>query len=169
MRRRTGSGTGILERLFSALLRLFPADFQDRFSAEMRMLFRDQRRDARSAGPLAYARFLGSTASGLVATAFRGLWRFSSGYGFCASLDAKRLRVSTMVVAILGLAIGAGTAAFLAANAILIQPLPFPEQSLIHLLQRRPGVGVETPFSVRRSKTIVPRITLSIPWSSFMR
>ena len=152
MRRRTGSGTGILERLFSALLRLFPADFQDRFSAEMRMLFRDQRRDARSAGPLAYARFLGSTASGLVATAFREhreiLFQDTD---FALRLMRNDFAFTTMVIAILGLAIGASTAAFLAANAILIQPLPFSGGNhLIHLLQRRPGVGVENmPFSVK--------------------
>lgn len=152
MRRGTDSGTGIFDRIFSALLRLSPADFQDRFSAEMRMTFRDQRRDARSAGSLAHVRFLASTASGLVATAFREhreiLFQDTD---FGLRLMRNDLAFTTMVIGILGLAIGASTAAFLAANAILIQPLPFSGGNhLVHLLQRRPGVGVDNmPFSVK--------------------
>lgn len=62
---------GPQEWLFGALLRLFPADFQDRFAGEMRSLFRDQQRDARDAGRLAYARFFCDTYIGLISTAFR--------------------------------------------------------------------------------------------------
>jgi putative ABC transport system permease protein len=56
-----------------------------------------------------------------------------------------------VVIAILGMAIGASTAAFMAANAILIQPLPFSGGNhLIHLQQRKPGIGVENmAFSVK--------------------
>ena len=58
---RIDPGTELEERLFGALLRLFPADFRQRFAGEMRTLFRDQQRDARDAGRLAYARFFWDT------------------------------------------------------------------------------------------------------------
>ena len=56
-----------------------------------------------------------------------------------------------MVIAILGMAIGASTAAFMAAHAVLIEPLPFTGGNhLIHLQQRRPAIGMENmPFSVK--------------------
>ena len=69
MAARTDPGTGPQERFVGALLRLFPADFQDRFAGEMRTLFRDQQRDARDAGRLAYVRFFLDTCRGLIATA----------------------------------------------------------------------------------------------------
>ena len=49
------------------------------------------------------------------------------------------------------MAIGASTAAFMAAHAVLIEPLPFTGGNhLIHLQQRRPAIGVDNmPFSVK--------------------
>src|SRR5205814_6039607 len=126
MRTRIDPATGPLERFFGALLRLFPADFQDRFAGEMRTLFHDQQRDARGAGRVAYARFLWDTGCGLIATAFRehrGILLQDAGYAL--RLMRKDSSFTIVVIAILGMAIGASTAAFLAANAILIRPLPF--------------------------------------------
>jgi putative ABC transport system permease protein len=134
------------------LLRLLPADFHDRFAGEMRSLFRDQQRDARHAGRLAYARFFFDTCLGLIATAFREhreiLFQDMS---YAVRLMRKDSSSTIVVIAILGMAIGASTAAFLAANAILIEPLPFSGGNhLIHLQQRRPGIGVESmAFSVK--------------------
>jgi putative ABC transport system permease protein len=140
------------EQLFGALLRLFPADFQDRFAGEMRSLFRDQQRDARDAGRLAYARFFWNTYLGLISTAFREHREILfQDIGFALRLMRKNFSSTIVVIAILGMAMGASTAAFLAAHAILIEPLPFSGGNhLIHLQQRRPGVGVENmPFSVK--------------------
>ena len=160
------------DRLFTALVRLFPGEFRDRFAGEMRMLFEDQRRDARNAGRLSYARFLWNTIWGLILTAL-GEHReiLFQDADFALRLMRNDLAFTTMVVAILGMALGASTAAFLAANAILIEPLPFSGGNhLIHLEQRRPGVGSTTcHFPSRRSRIIGPRITLSIPWSNFTR
>jgi putative ABC transport system permease protein len=143
---------GKQERFLGALLRLLPADFQDRFAGEMRSLFRDQQRDARDAGRLAYARFFVNTSCGLIATAFREhreiLFQDSD---YALRLMRRDLSFTIVVIAILGMAIGASTTAFLAANAILIQPLPFSGGNhLIHLQQRRPAIGVENMgFSVK--------------------
>lgn len=143
---------GPQERLFGALLRLFPADFQDRFAGEMRSLFRDQQRDARDAGRLAYARFFCDTYIGLISTAFREHRQIlCQDIGYALRLMRKSYSSTIVIIAILGMAIGASTTAFLAAHAILIEPLPFSGGNhLIHLQQRRPGVGVENmPFSVK--------------------
>jgi putative ABC transport system permease protein len=144
--------TGLQERLFGALLRLFPADFQDRFAGEMRSLFRDQQRDARDAGRLGYARFFWNTYLGLISTAVREHREILfQDIGYALRLMRKNLSSTIVVIAILGMAMGASTAAFLAAYGILIEPLPFSGGNhLIHLQQRRPGVGVENmPFSVK--------------------
>ncbi|HEY2471486.1 MAG TPA: ABC transporter permease [Terracidiphilus sp.] len=152
MRRGTDPVTGAQERFFAALLRLFPGEFQDRFAGEMRMLFRDQRRDARNAGRLAYVRFLWKTGCGLIITAVREhreiLFQDAD---FALRMMRNDLAFTTMVIAILGMAIGASTVAFLGANAILIQPLPFSGGNhLIHLEQRMPGAGIENVrFSVK--------------------
>jgi len=140
------------ERFLSTLLRLLPTDFQDRFAGEMRTLFRDQQRDARDAGRFAYLRFFVNTTCGLIATAFREhreiLFQDAD---YALRLMRRDLSFTIAVIAILGMAIGASTTAFIAANAILIQPLPFSGGNhLIHLQQRQPGVGVENMgFSVK--------------------
>ena len=149
---RIDPGSGLEDRFFGALLRLFPADFRVRFAGEMRTLFRDQQRDARDAGRLAYVRFFWDTGRGLVATAFREhreiLFQDAD---YALRLMRKDMSFTIVVIAILGMAIGASTAAFMAANAILIQPLPFSGGNhLIHLQQRRPAIGVENmAFSVK--------------------
>jgi putative ABC transport system permease protein len=101
---------------------------------------------------MAYARFLLDTGCGLIATAFRehrDILLKDARYAL--RLMGKDSSFTIVVIAILGMAIGASTAAFLAANAILIQPLPFSGGNhLIHLQQRRPGAGVENmAFSVK--------------------
>jgi putative ABC transport system permease protein len=138
--------------LFSVLLRLFPQEFRDRFAGEMRVLFEDQRRDARTAGRLTYARFIWNTTWGLVVTALREHREIlSQDIDFALRLMRNDFAFTTMVIAILGMALGASTAAFLAANAILIEPLPFSGgNQLIHLEQRRPAIGVGNfGFSVK--------------------
>ncbi len=119
MAARIDPGAGPQERFFAALLRLFPADFRERFADEMRTLFHDQQRDARDAGRLAYVRFFSDTCRGLVATAFREHREIlfqDADYAF--RLMRKDLSFTIVVIAILGMAIGASTAAFMAANAI---------------------------------------------------
>jgi putative ABC transport system permease protein len=144
--------TGLSERFFNALLRLFPAEFREHFAGEMRTVFRDQEVDARSAGGTAYLRFCLETSRGLVVGAFREhreiLFQDAD---YALRLMRKDLSFTAVVIAILGMAIGASTAAFMAAHAVLIEPLPFTGGNhLIHLQQRRPAIGVENmPFSVK--------------------
>lgn len=145
-------GPRLLERFFNGLLRLFPAEFREHFTGEMRTVFRDQEADARAAGGKAYLHFCWETSRGLVVAAFREHREILfQDVEYALRLMRKDLSFTTVVIAILGMAIGASTAAFMAANAILLEPLPFTGGNhLIHLQQRRPAIGVEDmPFSVK--------------------
>ncbi len=148
----TDHPAGLSERVFRALLHLFPADFREHFAGEMRAVFHEQQGDARAAGRLAYVRFCWETGRGLVGTAFREHREILfQDMDYALRLMRKERSFTVAVITILGMAIGAMTAVFMAANAILIQPLPFSGGNhLIHLQQRRPGVGIENmPFSVK--------------------
>ena len=108
--------------------------------------------DAQLPGRAAHVRFWWETASGLVTTAFREHREILfQDVDYALRMMRKDMAFTCIVVVILGLAIGAGTAAFSAANAILIQPLPFSGGNhLIHLKQRQPAVGVDNLlFSVK--------------------
>src|SRR5580698_9067936 len=140
------------DRLFSLLLRLLPEEFRDHFSGEMQSVFRDQRRDAARGGRLSQARFWWDTTSGLLVTAMsehREILLQDSDYAL--RMMRKDLGFTCVAILILGLAIGAATAAFSAANSILIQPLPFAEGNrLVQLKQAQPGVGIDNlAFSVK--------------------
>ncbi len=133
------------ERLFRAFVRLFPSEFRAHFAGEMESVFHDQLRDAQAAGRAAHVRFWWDTCSGLIVTAFREHREILfQDVDYALRMMRKDLTFTAVVVVILGLAIGASTAAFMAANAILIQPLPFAGGNhLIHLQQRRPAAGIE--------------------------
>ena len=140
------------ERVFQCFLHLFPSEFREHFAGEMETVFRDQHRDAREAGALTHMRFWWETYSGLIVAAFRQhrdiLFQDAD---YALRMMRKELGFTLVVIVVLGLAIGASTAAFTATNAILIQPLPFSGGNhLIHLLQQQPAVGVEDmAFSVK--------------------
>src|SRR5580698_4710327 len=107
-------GTGPQERIFGALLRLLPTDFRERFMGEMLSLFRDQQRDARDAGRLTHIRFFWNTCRGLIATALREHREILlQDVDYALRRMRKDFLFTIVVVSILGMAIGASTAAFL--------------------------------------------------------
>jgi predicted permease len=140
------------ERLFAGLLRLLPGEFRERFSGEMETVFRDQRHDAQQQGRASQVRFWWETARGLVTTAAREHGEIlSQDVDYACRMMRKDLSFTCVIVAVLALAIGAGTLAFSAADAILIQPLPFADGNrLVELKQLQPAVHVDNlPFSVQ--------------------
>lgn len=142
----------VSERLFGLLLRVLPQEFRERFSGEMQSVFRDQQQDARRAGAKAQARFWWETASGLLTTAAREHGEIlAQDSSYALRMMRKDLGFTVLSILILGLAIGACTAAFSAANAILIQPLPFAiGNRLVQLQQVQPAAGMgKLPFSVK--------------------
>ena len=140
------------ERFFGILLGLLPEEFRDRFSGEMQLVFRDQRQDAAQSGPFAQMRFWWDTSTGLLSTAVREHREILLQDGtYALRMMRKDLGFTCVAILILGLAIGAATAAFSAANAILIQPLPFADgDRLVQLKQTQPAVGIDDlAFSVK--------------------
>src|SRR5258708_1761771 len=116
----------VSQRLFAALLRLFPEDFRDHFGGEMETVFRHQQHDAQSSGRGAQAFFWWETGAGLLSTALREHWGILvQDVGYAFRMMRKNPVFASVGALILGLAIGVNTAAFTAANAILIQPMPF--------------------------------------------
>jgi predicted permease len=141
----------VAERWFRAMLLLLPDEFRQRFSTEMESVFREQHHDAKAAGSRANLRFWWDTGHGLLLTAAREHGEiFLQDAGYALRLMRKDLGFTLIAVLVLGLAIGACTAAFSAANAILIQPLPFSDGNrIVQLHASRPGIGAEHAFSVK--------------------
>jgi len=137
------AASSFTHRLFRLLLRLFPADFRKDFGREMEFVFHEQQRDASTGGT--HARFLCETSAGMVSTAFRQHREIlQRDIAYALRLMRKNPGFTFVALLILGLGIGASTAAFTAANAILIQPLPFTGGNrLIELHQQQPKAGID--------------------------
>jgi predicted permease len=116
----------VLNRLFKALLRLFPSDFREDFGKEMEQVFRAQHSESPGVGWRAltavvkaapgehWASFLQDSR-----VAFRSMQR-SPGFSAVAALT-------------IALGIGATAAIFSIVDVVLLQPLPYPDS---HQLMR---------------------------------
>jgi predicted permease len=128
------------ERVFAVLIRLFPRDFRDQFGQDMRELFSDQLRAARSrAHPFGVTRLWLRTVPSLLHAAamerrhhpFPAPSRQDSVIEtFLSDLRfaARKLRTSPVftIVAVVVIALGSGavTTIFSAMNAVVLRPLP---------------------------------------------
>jgi len=158
------------ERLYRALLALYPPRFRRAFALDLVETFRDQRRDARRIGMPATA-FWMATVHDVVVHAFgewtTTAWRIlrpangsdrddsamsalSQALHFAELRFAARrlMRVPSFTVAtvvVLALGIGATTAVFSIVNGVLLEPLPFPRPDRLVRLQHSvtvPGVPI---------------------------
>ena len=147
------------ERLFGALLALFPRDFRDRFGDDMAELFRDQLRAARQRGgrrgvaelwlrtapALARAAALERRdAFRLTAHSFRSdtmLETLGADLRFAVRMLRKSPLFTLVAVVCISLGSGAVTTIFSAMNALVLRPLPGTSDAgrLVRVERTHPG------------------------------
>jgi putative ABC transport system permease protein len=142
------------ERLYRALLRLFPSEFRGDFGDEMADDFRQQRLDAAAGGTAPVARLWTRTAVDMGRSAPRehlDVLRRDAAYA--VRLLLRRPGFAAITLATLALGIGLNTAVFSVVSAILLRPLPIPESArLVRLFElspppeREPGDVSSTNF-----------------------
>ena len=136
--RRTEVGGGRSGRLFLLLLALFPRAFRDAFGEEMRAVFEAQRRDARTRGRSATARFWLRTCAGMISAAWRERRVTATAGGnrlpwhetliadirFAVRMLARTPMFATIVVVTIAIGVGGVATIFSALNAVVLRPLP---------------------------------------------
>ena len=128
------------ERLFRALLRLFPAEFRGDFGDDMADDFREQRLDAESGGAAPAARLWTKTALDIGRRApLEHLDILKRDAAYAVRLLLRRPGFAVITLVTLALGIGLNTAVFSVVSAILLRPLPIPESArLVRLFDVSP-------------------------------
>jgi putative ABC transport system permease protein len=136
------------ERLYRALLRLFPAEFRGDFGDEMADDFRQQRIDAASGGAAPVARLWTRTALDMGRRAPRehlDVLRRDASYA--VRLLVRRPGFAAITLATLALGIGLNTAVFSVVSAVLLRPLPIPDSArLVRLFEVSPPPSREQDY-----------------------
>lgn len=137
------------ERLFRALLRLYPSSFREVYGRDATELFRDRLREARRAGGISVALLWLRTIPNVVANGLIERMTHRDG----VILDSARVALRSLVrspaltaaiVATLGVGIGANVGLFAVLRSVLIRPLPYPDPSeLVQLWEVNPEVDDE--------------------------
>ena len=116
-------------RLYTLLLKLYPARFREEYGSPMESLFRDEYREADGirARIRLWLRALSDLALSIPQELLRELWLDLK---HSIRIYAKRPLTTALAIIALGLAIGASTGVFSVLNALLLSSLPFsnPDQ-----------------------------------------
>src|SRR5579871_1568522 len=140
------------DRLYAALLRLFPFDFRSDFGDQMEQTFREQRDEAerRNDRP-GLLRLWWETISGIFSTAPREhLSILGQDIRYALRMMRKNMGYTVIALLVLGLGIGANTAIVSVISTVLLRPLPYKNDGQLMVLhQRAPKSGsADVGFSV---------------------
>ena len=142
----------VSDRLYRALLRLFPFDFRGEFESDMQETFREQRRHAQDKGKLGLLRLWWETIAGIFTTApaeHVSMLRQDTRYAW--RMMRKNLGYTFVAIITLALGIGANTAMVSVIDAVLLKPLPYHRDDQLVMLHQRAdkagldGVGYSVP------------------------
>src|SRR6185436_528038 len=125
-------------RLYRALLHLYPAAFRAEYGAELCALFARARRNASGLGVFTLWLGTGAEVIGNAAAVHWDILRQDLHYAVRTLARARGFALTAILI--VGLGIGATTAAFSVTDFVLLRPLPFPESDrLVKVWQKQPG------------------------------
>src|SRR5216684_3438294 len=141
----------LADRLYRALLRLFPFDFRSEFESEMEETFREQRHYAkRRKGTLGLLALWWETIAGIFTTApAEHLSMLRQDARYALRMMRKNLGYTAVAIVTLALGIGVNTAIVSVIDAVLLKPLPYQQgDQLVMLHKRAEKAGINVGFSV---------------------
>src|SRR5258708_8777962 len=141
----------LADRMYRAVLRLFPFDFRSEFESEMEQTFGEQRRYAKlRKGTLGLLALWWETIAGIFTTApaeHLSMLRLDASYAL--RMMRKNLGYTAVAIVTLAMGIGVNTAIVSVIDAVLLKPLPYQKgDQLVMLHKRAEQAGINVGFSV---------------------
>ncbi len=136
------------DRLYRALLRLFPFDFRSEFESEMEQTFREQRQHRKDT--LGLLALWWETIAGIFTTApAEHLSMLGQDSRYALRMMRKNLGYTVVAILTLALGIGVNTAIVSVINAVLLKPLPYTQgDQLVMLHKRAEKAGLNVGYAV---------------------
>jgi len=133
------------QRIFRALMRLFPFEFRGDYQGEMEDVFREQRADVeRHSGKVGVARLWWETLTGIFRTAPREhMEMFRQDGGYALRMMVRQPGFTAVAVLTLALGIGSNTAIFSVIYGAVLRPLPYHDGQRL-VVVRQPALGFQS-------------------------